>query len=88
MVPFLLWLILYFEAISNFKPPGLIFGFLTEDFLRFEFGGGGGGGYIRRGLFSEFYSIKALYPHIIKQDAWSVYFILGVRIHVPSQKLN
>ena len=57
MVPFLLWLILYFEAISNFKPPGLIFGFLTEDFLRFEFGGGGGGGVIFGGVYFRNFTV-------------------------------
>ena len=41
MVPFLLWFILYFEAISKYKSPGAYIrrGYLTENFFRFEFGG-------------------------------------------------
>ena len=40
MVTVLHWFILYFEAISKYEPPGAYIrrGYLTEDFLRFEFG--------------------------------------------------
>ena len=48
---------LYLRVISNYKAPGGLY--LTEGFLRYEFGGGGGGifggAYTWRGLFSEFY---------------------------------
>ena len=80
MVPFLLWFILYFEVISKIQAPGGLYseGILNGGFFAFRLGGGGGGlifggAYTWRGLFLEFYSIKDLYPHIIKQDTWSVY---------------
>ena len=41
---------LYLRVISNYKAPGGLY--LTEGFLRYEFGGGGGG-YIWRGLHME-----------------------------------
>ena len=47
---------LYLRDISNYKAPGGLY--LTDGFLRYEFGGGGGifgGAYTWRGLFSEFY---------------------------------
>ena len=52
MEPFLLWFILYFEAISKIQAPGGLYseGILNGGiFLRFEFGGT----YIRRGLYME-----------------------------------
>ena len=41
MVTVLLWFILYFEANSKYEPPRAYIrrNYLTEDFLRFEFGG-------------------------------------------------
>ena len=56
--PFLPCFILYFRALSKYKPPGAYIrrGDLTEGFLRYEFEGLiFGGAYTWRGLFSEFY---------------------------------
>ena len=53
MVPFLLWFILYFEAISKIQAPG---GLYSEALLNggfFAFRVWGGGAYIRRGLYME-----------------------------------
>ena len=59
-LPFLLCFTLYLRAISKYKPPGGLYleEYLTEGFLRYEFGGlVFGGAYTWRGLFSEFYGI-------------------------------
>ena len=76
MVTVLLWFILYFEAISKYEPPRAYIrrNYLTEDFLRFEFGGF----IFTRGLYMERFifgilQYKISIPHNIKQDAWSVY---------------
>ena len=52
IVQFLLCFILNLRAISKYKPLGayILRGYLTEGFLRYEFGGA----YTWRGLFSEF----------------------------------
>ena len=60
---FLLSFTLYLRAISKYKSPGreggwayIWKGYLTEGFLRYEFGGLiFGAAYTWRGLFSEFY---------------------------------
>ena len=61
-LPVLLCFTLYLRAISKYKPPGGLYlegRFLTEGFLRYEFGGLiFGGAYTWRGLFSEFYGIS------------------------------
>ena len=55
---FTIFALFYFVSEGNFQvqaPKGAYFwrGDLTEDFLRYEFGGGGGGAYILRGLYME-----------------------------------
>ena len=57
-VPLLPCFVLYFRALSKYKPPGAYIrrGDLTEGFLRYEFEGLiFGGAYTWRGLFSEFH---------------------------------
>ena len=58
----LAFLILNMRAISEYKPPGAYIwrGYLSDGFLRYEFGGlmfGGGGLIHGRAYFSDFYGI-------------------------------
>ena len=58
MVPFLLWLILYFEAISKIQAPGGLYseGILNGGFFAFRVWGA----YIRRGLYMEGFIVGIL----------------------------
>ena len=65
LIPFLLCFTLYLRAIFQVQAPGgpILFwrGYLTEGFLRYQFGGViFGGACTRRGLFSEFYSMRTV----------------------------